>query len=91
MDYLVNHLPESNRFEVVLEGLICELIYKRTEETLNFNHTGVPKSLEGRGIAAAMVREGLLYARAAGMKVIPSCPYVAAYINRHPEFQDLLK
>ena len=53
-------------------------------------HTEVPPAFEGRGIAAALVREALAWARAQGLKVWPLCSYVAVYMRRHPETQDLL-
>ena len=54
------------------------------------NHTGVPRPLEGRGIAAQLVATALAWARTQGHKVKPTCSYVAAYMRRHPETQDLL-
>jgi hypothetical protein len=91
MDYIIKHLIDSHRFEVELEGLTCVLTYYLKDQVLDFNHTGVPKQLEGRGIAASLVHEGLEYAKQTGMRVIPSCPYVAAYIRRHPEYQYLVE
>lgn len=55
-----------------------------------FTHTGVPPAYEGQGIASALVKEGLAYARKEGYKVVPLCSFVAAYIKRHPEYADLL-
>ena len=55
-----------------------------------FYHTGVPPAVEGRGIAADLVRVGLETARAWGWKVDPSCSYVSAYVRRHPEYADLV-
>jgi len=54
-----------------------------------FHHTGVPRALEGRGLAAQLVAHGLAWARAQGLKVVPSCSYVDAFMRRHPEWQDL--
>jgi predicted GNAT family acetyltransferase len=54
------------------------------------HHTYVPPSLEGRGIAGALVRAALEHARTAGWRVQPACSYVAAYMRRHPETADLL-
>ncbi len=54
-----------------------------------FIHTFVPKSLRGRGIAASLVRAALAYAEANSYKVVPTCSYVASYMNRHEEFSHL--
>jgi predicted GNAT family acetyltransferase len=53
-------------------------------------HTGVPKPLRGRGIAAELVRAALEHARSRGLKVRPDCSYTEAYMRRHPETLDLL-
>jgi uncharacterized protein len=53
-------------------------------------HTEVAPHLEGRGIAAALVRAAFDHAAAAGFKVLPACSYVHAYVRRHPETQSLL-
>ena len=53
-------------------------------------HTEVPPALEGRGIAARLVQAALDYAQAEGLKVLPRCSYVRAYMRRHPRTQSLL-
>ena len=58
--------------------------------TMVIVHTEVPPTLEGRGIAAALVRAAFAYAREHGLKVMPACSYVRAYVRRHPETQALL-
>jgi predicted GNAT family acetyltransferase len=57
---------------------------------MRMTHTGVPRELEGRGIAAALVETALTWAREQGYKVVPLCSYVRRYIGRHPEWQDLV-
>ena len=92
MDYLVTHIKNANRFEVLLEnGQTAYLNYNEFENSLNLSHTYVPQSFEGKGIAAAIVKIALDYARKNNLSIIPSCPYVAAYIERHPEHRDLVK
>jgi predicted GNAT family acetyltransferase len=54
-------------------------------------HTEVPAALQGRGLAAALVRQVLDQARALGWQVRPVCGYVQTYMRRHPETQDLLE
>lgn len=64
--------------------------YKLSGGTIVFMHTEVPESLEGQGVGSALVRGALEHAREQGYGVAPLCPFVAAYIRRHPEYQDLV-
>lgn len=84
------HKPDIGRFEAIVEGLRCEADYQLAGNVVRMTHTGVPPQLEGRGIAAALVKTALQWARAQGHKVDPICSYVRIYIRRHPEWQDLL-
>lgn len=87
----VLHVPEARRFELRHDsGAVAELTYTPLADAMNFDHTYVPDSLRGRGIAAALTRGALQEARRLGWKIVPSCSYVASYIQRHPEFSDLL-
>lgn len=80
---------ERHRFELDAEGHIAFSNYKRADGVLTILHTEVPKELEGHGIGSALVRGVLDLARARGEKVIPVCPFVKAYMDRHPEYADL--
>ncbi len=80
----------DSRFEVVLDGQRAELSFTRLGDHITFHHTRVPKALEGQGIAGRMAHDALEYARAEGLRVEPQCPYVRSYIERHPEYQDLV-
>jgi predicted GNAT family acetyltransferase len=84
------HRPEASRFEALLDGGLGLCVYRRDGPLLLLTHTEVPAALEGRGIAAALVRSTLDWARSEGLRVRPLCSYVAAYMRRHPETQDLL-
>ena len=64
--------------------------YRIYGKVMMLTHTGVPKALRGRGIAAALVQAALDHARAKGLKVRPDCSYAEAYMQRHPETLDLL-
>ena len=54
------------------------------------DHTGVPKALGGRGVGVALVQRAVEDARAAGLKIIPLCPFAKAQIEKHKEWQDVL-
>lgn len=66
------------------------LSYTFEGDCVVFDHTFVPEALRGRGIAAKLARAALEEARQRRWKVVPRCSYVAAFINRHPEFADLV-
>ena len=80
---------ERHRFELDAQGHIAFSNYKRADGVLTILHTEVPKELEGHGFGSALVRGVLDLARARGEKVIPVCPFVKAYMDRHPEYADL--
>ena len=80
----------KSQFEIHLEGEVAVLQYIRRNGRAIYVHTGVPLALEGHGIAGQLARHALDDARARGLKVVPRCPYVRAYIERHPEYADLV-
>ena len=86
----ITHRPEAQRFETVVDGQCCVADYQLIEGVVWMTHTGVPRALEGRGIAARLVAAALAWARNEGLRVNPRCSYVAVYMRRHPETQDLL-
>jgi uncharacterized protein len=85
----IRHLPGQGRFETVVDGHTCELDYHLQGGLMLITHTGVPRPLEGRGLAAALVAHALTWARSQGLKVRPVCSYVQVYMRRHPAWQDL--
>lgn len=86
----VQHNAEAKRYEAVVDGHLSVCEYEIDDGRQVFTHTLVPPELRGRGIAEQLVRAALADARAAGRKVVPGCSYVAVFIQRHREFQDLL-
>jgi predicted GNAT family acetyltransferase len=86
----ITHLANQRRFETHVDGLRCELDYILHDQVMAMTHTGVPRALEGRGIAAQLVEAGLKWAQAEGLKVRPVCSYVLVYMKRHAEWQHLL-
>ena len=82
---------EKHRFEADLgDGSLAIAEYDLRKGKLVLTHTKVPKAHEGQGIGSALVRFALHSARERGLRVVPICPFVAAYIKKHPEEQDLL-
>jgi hypothetical protein len=90
MELTVTHHAAANRFEASPGGHLAMCSYRRTGNVLVLHHTEVPSALAGQGVAAALVQAALAWAREQGLKVQPSCSYVAAYMRRHPETLDLL-
>jgi len=86
----VAHDPAACRFEIRTEQGTALLTYRRRGADLDLVHTEVPKPLEGRGYASALATTALDYARQEGARVIPSCPYVKTFLQRHSEYADLV-
>ncbi len=82
--------PEASRFEAELDGQLAISEYTLSGDTLTFTHTAVPEALQGRGVASRLIGEAMASARERGLKVVPQCSAVAAYMRRHKETQDLL-
>ncbi|PZG20463.1 GNAT family N-acetyltransferase [Micromonospora craterilacus] len=89
----VSDVPEAKRYEARVEGeskVAGVAQYIRTTELIAFVHTEVSPEYEGRGVGAALARAALDEARAANLLVLPTCPFFAGWIARHPEYQDLV-
>jgi len=86
----VTHNTAQSRFEITIDAHLAKLDYRLRDGVLVLIHTEVPSALEGRGLAGSLVQAALAFARESGLKVEPRCAYAAAYMQRHPETQDLL-
>lgn len=86
----VRNNEAEHRYELEVEGQLTLAAYEIRDGTITFTHTEVPKALEGRGIGSKLVEAALDDARAQGLKVVPACPFVKHYMDKHPETQDLL-
>lgn len=88
---MITHNVANQRFETVINGHTAYLSYEViAENQLNYNHTIVPDALGGQGIGKALVKYALDDARAQGNKVRPSCSFVAHFIQKNPEYADLV-
>ena len=87
--FTVVHNAAASRFEVSLDGCLSVCAYRRYGDTVDLTHTEVPPALQGHGIAAELVRAALDWARQEKLRVRPLCSYVAVYMRRHPETEDL--
>jgi uncharacterized protein len=86
----VLHNEQDSRFELHIGDALCVLDYRRTPDKLIIYHTEIPPPVERRGFAARMTRAALDFARSQNLKVEPRCPYTAVYMQKHPEYSDLL-
>jgi predicted GNAT family acetyltransferase len=86
----VVHNEAAARFELRVHGLLCIAQYHLIDGVMWLTHTETPPSLQGRGLAARVVRAALDHARAHRLQVRPACSYVRTYLRRHPELQDLV-
>ncbi|MET0241660.1 MAG: GNAT family N-acetyltransferase [Sphingobium sp.] len=89
-DASVRNDEAASRYELHVEGGTAIAAYDRRDGAIVFTHTEVPAALEGQGIASRLIKGALDDVRAQGLKVVPLCRFVAAYLDRHPEEQDLL-
>ena len=89
--YTVRDNAEKNRFEIDLgDGSFAIAEYTLPAGKIMFTHTEVPPEHEGKGLGTTLIEFALSAARERGLKVIPICPFFAAYMQRHSQVQDLL-
>ncbi len=90
-DLAIRDNPERQRFEADLgDGSLAVAEYDLPPGKIRFLHTEVPPEHEGKGIGSALIRYALNEVRRRDLKVIPICPFFAAYMQKHAEVQDLL-
>jgi uncharacterized protein len=82
--------PAMNRYELIIDGRLSELVYERAPGRITLAHTRVPPELRHHGLAERLAHHALEAARAEGAKVVPQCPYVQAYLRHHPEYLPLV-
>lgn len=89
-DTVSNNLAQ-HRYELAVDGHIAATYYEIANGVITFVHTEVPPELGGKGIGSKLIKGALDQVRADGLKVIAQCPFVKAYIGKHPDYADLLK
>lgn len=88
----VEHDVQGRRFRVQVSGQEAVLAYRMSGTTMDMYHTFVPEAARGKGLAEKLVKAGFEYAKANGLTVVPTCPYISgAYLKRHTEYQSLVK
>ncbi len=91
MTTTVTDNPTDRRYEIHDDGELAGVImYRVTGDVVAFLHTETLEGFEGRGLAGRLVQEALDDLRTRGLKLQPLCPYVASWLTKHPEYQDLV-
>ena len=87
----VTNNPRELRYELWVDGeLAGEIRYSLQPGATVLVHTDVDPRFEGRGLATTLIHGALEDIRATGTHLVPVCPFVAAYLERHPEYGDLV-
>jgi uncharacterized protein len=82
----------EHRYEARVDGDLAGSAYYRDDGTRRvFTHTKVDDDYEGIGVGSALARAALEDARRRELAVVPRCPFIAGYIQRHPQFADLVQ
>jgi uncharacterized protein len=89
-DAVVNNRTQ-HRYELAVDGHVAATCYELADGVITFVHTEVPSELGGKGIGSKLIKGALDQVRSDGLKVIAQCPFVKAYIDKHPDTADLLK
>jgi predicted GNAT family acetyltransferase len=88
---IVRDRQDELRYEIEDDGEVAGFIaYRRAPGVIDLVHTDVDPKWEGHGVGGQLVRGALDDVRARGLRVRPTCPFVRAFIGRHPEYQDLV-
>ena len=82
--------PAEGRFEMWVDGHMAFVRYRPVGDALAITYTEVPEELKGRGVGSRLMRDVLDQLRARGSKVISACSFASSYIDRHPEYSDML-
>jgi predicted GNAT family acetyltransferase len=91
MNDVVSNNPAHHRYELKVDGHIAATYYEIADGVITVIHTEVPPELGGKGIGSKLIKGALDQVRTDGLKVIAQCPFVRAYIEKHPEYADLLQ
>lgn len=89
-DVEVTNNTAARRFEVKLDSETAFAEYRLKPGQIVLPHTVVPPAFEGKGVAGALARHAFGYARAEGLKVVPTCPFMSAWVKKHPEEHDIV-
>ena len=88
----VHEEPERSRFTARVEGRLAGVVaYELAEGVITFTHTVVGDDFEGQGVGSTLARTALDAARERGLQVVPRCPFIAGWIEHHPDYAALVR
>lgn len=90
MSYTLIDNEEKKQYEFHIDGDLARIEYMKAQGKIFLTHTEVPAKFEGKGIGSALIKQALDDILQKGLTLVPLCPFVAAYINRHPEYNTLI-
>ena len=91
MELTVTDVPDEGRYEARAADRVLGLAaYRRHGDRVVFTHTEVDPDAGGSGVGSTLVRGALDDVRAHGLRVVPRCSFVRAWIERHPDYADLV-
>lgn len=90
MDYTLVDNEAKKQYEFHIDGDLARIEYIKAQGKIFLTHTEVPEKFAGKGVGSALVRQVLYDIREKELGLVPLCPFVAAYINRHPEYGSLI-
>ncbi|WP_017614515.1 GNAT family N-acetyltransferase [Nocardiopsis salina] len=83
--------PDERRYEIISDGEVAGYSeYILTNDLMTFTHTEIDTAFEGKGLGGTLVRGALDDVRGRGLSVLPLCPFVKGWIERHPDYVDLV-
>ena len=86
----VSHNSQRSRFELEQDGQVAVADYDLDGNVMTVTHVIVPPAPRGGGLATSLAAEVVAHARRENLKIIPQCSFMVAYVQRHPEVNDLL-
>ncbi|GLH96964.1 GNAT family N-acetyltransferase [Phytohabitans aurantiacus] len=91
MNVLVADNPARRRFEILVDGGLAGFAaYRVRDGLIVFTHTEIDDAFQGKGVGAQLAAGALDQVRERGEKVVPQCPFIAAFVKRHTEYADLV-
>ncbi|CAJ1508074.1 GNAT family N-acetyltransferase [[Mycobacterium] holstebronense] len=83
----VTNVAEEHRYEISVDGVRAGLAaYRDSGDQRDFHHTEIDKEFGGQGLATKLIAAALADTRAAGKRIVPTCSFVEAYVEKHPEY-----
>ena len=90
IDAEITDNADLHRYELPVEGQVAVVTYNLSPPNLMITETLVPEALEGRGLASRLAAAVVADVRARGLVLLPVCPYLAGWLQKHPEHADVV-